>query len=326
MPNHPDRENVSVTYGPISVPAAVDTFAFLFSSAAASEHGHVISIRTTLVDDVGATVADVKLLAHDQRTATTLALGRLNRASVRLCFDVWFDRFEAGDDYGSIHVLYVLGYEGNILIDLLNEVGSDKGTTRYWGRGVPHCYGVEYHRLFNDVRHEQFAVLEIGLGNTVPPADAASLRAWRQYFPNAVLYGYDIEDFSFFSQPETFVFRGDQASRDDLRRFVATLAPPPFRVVIDDGSHASSHQQIALGALFPHVEPGGLYIVEDLGWQPFAEAPTTSELLRAFSDRGTVDSDFLTAEESRYLERTVENVEICRPNDSELAIIRKTTE
>ena len=325
MPNHPDRKTVSVIYGPLALPKSVDSFAFLTATTAAAKHGHVIGIGAALMDDRGATVAEEACLSYGERAAKTLALGPLDRGSVRLRFQAWFDHFEPGDDYGVVRVLYVLAYEGNVLVDLLNAAGSDKGTTHYWGRGVPHCYAVEYHRLFEDFRHDHFAWLEIGLDNKSPPADAPSLRAWRDYFPSALLYGYDIEDFSFFVQRDTFTFRGDQASRVDLQRFVATSAAPPFRVILDDGSHASSHQQISLAMLFPHLEAGGLYIVEDLNWQPFPEAPTTLEVLRGFIEGGSIESVFLTSEEARYLEAAIDDITIYRPNDSELAVIKKAS-
>src|SRR5688572_33433607 len=36
------------------------------------------------------------------------------------------------------------------------------------------------------------------------------------------------------------------------------------RIVIDDGSHRWDHQRTALKELFPMVEPGGYYVVEDI--------------------------------------------------------------
>ena len=116
--------------------------------------------------------------------------------------------------------------------------------------------------------------------------------------------------------------QGDQSSRDDLERFLSEH-DVEFGLVIDDGSHASSHQQISLGSLFRRVEPGGLYVIEDLHWQPFSETPTTLEILREFVECGQMRSPFLRQDEARYLEGAIDHIEIHRPNDSEFAAIYK---
>ena len=68
-----------------------------------------------------------------------------------------------------------------------------------------------------------------------------------------------------------------------------------FDVIVDDGSHASFHQQLTLTTLLPAVKPGGLFIIEDLQWQPatyeatLPKAPKTGALLYELaSSRKTV--------------------------------------
>src|SRR5690606_32935288 len=38
----------------------------------------------------------------------------------------------------------------------------------------------------------------------------------------------------------------------------------PFDLVIDDGSHKNAHMLKSLEMIFPHLKPGGLYVVEDI--------------------------------------------------------------
>src|SRR5439155_20544892 len=105
---------------------------------------------------------------------------------------------------------------------------------------------------------------------------------------------YGIDDFGFMTGARTVAVRGDQGARDALSRFVERDGEPGFRIVVDDGSHASSHQQISLAALFPHVEPAGLYVIEDLNWQPYEEPPNTLDVLTRFVESGTIESRFIT--------------------------------
>jgi hypothetical protein len=89
---------------------------------------------------------------------------------------------------------------------------------------------------------------------------------WAEYLPQARIHGFDIVDFTALSSERIAIFCGDQGKREDLDGFARSHGP--FDVIIDDGSHASHHQQITLGALFPHLAAGGLYIIEDLHFQP----------------------------------------------------------
>ena len=64
----------------------------------------------------------------------------------------------------------------------------------------------------------------------------------------------------------------DGDSREQLEAFAAQAragTPPRIRCVLDDGSHASVHQQLTMGVFFPLLEPGGVYILEDLHYQCF---------------------------------------------------------
>ena len=89
---------------------------------------------------------------------------------------------------------------------------------------------------------------------------------WLDYFPRANLYGLDIDDFSTVDLPRTQIFQGDQGTPQDLLAVVEVASN--FDIIIDDGSHASYHQQTSLRTLFPFLSSGGIYIVEDLDEQP----------------------------------------------------------
>lgn len=147
--------------------------------------------------------------------------------------------------------------------------------------------------------------LELGLAIGGPelggPVDrrvlSPSVQMWLEYFPNAEIYGFDISDFSHMQHPRFHFVRGDASSEDDIRRLAGSA--PEFHIIIDDGSHASYHQQLALKNLFPKLAQDGLYVIEDLHWQP----PTYETRLPALPKTG----DFLTTyfEQRTYLPNRV---------------------
>lgn len=58
----------------------------------------------------------------------------------------------------------------------------------------------------------------------------------------------------------------NQADKDTLNRIVCETFDGPLDVVIDDASHMYGPTQASFEALFPHLRPGGLYIIEDWAW------------------------------------------------------------
>jgi hypothetical protein len=207
----------------------------------------------------------------------------------------------------------VFGQSRDALTILANRYGSDKGDKAH-GR---HCYTEIYDRLFRSKRLEPVVLLEIGL---LHPFDAdgtatraPSLQMWREYFPRARLFGFDINDFSKVALPNCTIFRGDMGSREDVRG-MARSAAMPFDIIVEDGSHASHHQQIALATLFPFVAAGGLYIIEDLHWQPAGiekiAVPKTRSLCRDFKLSRTFQSPVITDAESAYLAENIESIDL----------------
>ena len=222
----------------------------------------------------------------------------------------------------------------NRLSQLANTYGSDKG----FGY---HGYTRVYDLLLGGIRHEVRAVLEIGLlqhatqrrlgGSSF--VDAPSLRMLAEYFPNARIVGFDIKDFSGFRHPRCLTVRGDQSSREDLRRVAEILDGELLDVVIDDGLHASRHQQISLATLLPLVRGGGFYFVEDLHYQPLkAESPdavTTLEVLQRVTCGREFESPALTDEENRRTQAAIASISLHetlkpgRVGQIGLAVIRK---
>src|SRR2546422_7452909 len=164
MPNHPDRERVSVTFGPFELPEPIDTFTFLLSSPARGEHGNEISVSVEVLDVSRAPIGEAHAcLRYRERKRATLTVGPRGDGPVYIRAGVAFAQFLDSSKYGLANFWYTLAYERSKLADLFNAAGSDKGTEPYVGRGVPHCYALDYERLFQPFREDSFNLLEIGL-------------------------------------------------------------------------------------------------------------------------------------------------------------------
>ena len=135
------------------------------------------------------------------------------------------------------------------LDDLGKKYNTDK-SSRY------HCYLRKYEFFLKEIRDLHMNILELGvyLGG--------SLKTWEDYFPNAEIYGVDIDKMcEKFAGGRKHVLICDLADENVLEQ-MGELAP---MVVIDDASHMWSHQIKALYHLLPHMPSGGVYIIEDLG-------------------------------------------------------------
>jgi SAM-dependent methyltransferase len=191
------------------------------------------------------------------------------------------------------------------LTRLADRHGTDRGSVHLFR----HRYTFLYDLLFAPLRQSEITLLEIGLALGGPETsdgrldrlvDSPSVRMWIDYFPRATVIGYDISDFSHIDHPRFRFVRGDLSNQMDYENLRAVT--PAFDIIIDDGSHASGHQQLAFRNLFEHLSPGGLYVIEDLNWQsPVYESqqkvPKTAEFLISYFEQGTyLENEILSAE------------------------------
>lgn len=151
------------------------------------------------------------------------------------------------------------------LTTMANELKTDKGNIYL----CAHNYTKVYSTLWDVIKLNPVKLLEIGL-NRDGKIEAPSTEMWRSYFkhPATQIHGLDIVPRLLTLNDETrniFIWEGDQSDSRSLNQLWNVA---PFDIIIDDGSHASSHQQITLANLWKFVKPGGWYVIEDLHWQP----------------------------------------------------------
>ncbi len=203
-------------------------------------------------------------------------------------------------------------------MDTLNECGQRYGTDK-----VTHGFCDFYDEQLADRRQQVRKLLEIGVFR------GASVQMWRDYFPNAAIHGLDLATPNIPPPERVQLHVGDQVSRQSLNRLLQTIGSD-FDLIIDDGGHTMAQQQVSLAMLFPHVRPGGIYILEDLqtSFSPYIgiarhgvvqsqystgidECHCTSyQLVETFVKQQSFYSDYMSQPEMDYLAAHIESAEL----------------
>jgi predicted O-methyltransferase YrrM len=101
-------------------------------------------------------------------------------------------------------------------------------------------------------------VLEIGVYRGV------SIRAWHQFFENALIVGVDAAPQPDCEIPSTraILVKANAADPAAVTQLAATHGP--FDLIVDDGSHEPAEQRASLDLLLPHLRAEGIYVIEDV--------------------------------------------------------------
>jgi len=123
-------------------------------------------------------------------------------------------------------------------------------------------YGDRYEQYFLPLKDKPLKILEIGIGGYEDPFSGGdSLRAWKKYFPNAMIYGVDIVNKKALEEDRIRTFQGSQDDASFLKQVTAETGP--LDIIIDDGSHHNAHVIKTFKLLFPALDDNGVYVVED---------------------------------------------------------------
>lgn len=178
-----------------------------------------------------------------------------------------------------------------VLKNLFGKYGSDKSNEH------------EYHYIYGSLfakPESVTSVLEIGIGtnNTTIPSNmgesgkpGASLRAFRDYFSNANVYGADIDKHILFEDDRIktfFVNQLAQRTLDDLGK----LTEDSFDLIIDDGLHQPSANIAVLAFGINRLKPQGCLVVEDIKSESVPVWEVVSALLPAKYDPYLVSDKF----------------------------------
>jgi hypothetical protein len=86
---------------------------------------------------------------------------------------------------------------------------------------------------------------------------------WRDYFPNANIFGCDILSNVLFNEERITTFQTDQSNENSLNTLISNIGNK-LDLIIDDGSHVQQHMVTSFKILWKSLKVSGLYIIEDI--------------------------------------------------------------
>ena len=161
-------------------------------------------------------------------------------------------------------------------MDELSKLAAKYGTDKC--PQIGHSYTPYYYDMFKDRRKDIKKVLEIGVGVKILPLYVplrehknmpnwkdvgASLYMWRDFFPNAQIYGIDNKKDLIFKDERIQTFLCDQTDKPGLVKLIKKIGKD-IDIVIDDGSHIQEDAIVSFLTLMPLLKKSVTYIIEDV--------------------------------------------------------------
>ena len=151
------------------------------------------------------------------------------------------------------------------LAKLFNKYGSDKSSF--------HDYHLLYGSILAGRCSDQLDILEIGIGsNNISVVSnigadghpGASLRAFRDFLPNSIIYGADIDSSICFEEERIKTFFVDQTNLNSFNEISKAIGNKKFDLIIDDGLHSPNANIATLIFAISKLKSKGCFVVEDI--------------------------------------------------------------
>lgn len=114
----------------------------------------------------------------------------------------------------------------------------------------------KYEFFFKNFKEDKFSMIELGIFH------GGSLKLWKNYFPNAIIYGVDINsECKKFEEDHIKIIIKNLSDEKNITQ-LSEIQP---KLILDDASHIWSHQINCLINLFDALQSGGIYVIEDIG-------------------------------------------------------------
>lgn len=125
-----------------------------------------------------------------------------------------------------------------------------------------HNYSPGYEKWFKPFKNYPLTIIELGIGGYEhPDRGGQSLRAWKDYFVFSTIHGIDMYDKKPLEEDRIFTHQAMQDDHVKLGEIIKETGRP--HIIIDDASHHSDLTMNSFWILFPLLQKGGFYCIED---------------------------------------------------------------
>ena len=140
----------------------------------------------------------------------------------------------------------------------LQKIGECTGSDKVYG----HNFIPIYENYFQNLKKKKLNILEIGIGGYEDPyLGGESLLMWSEYFKNSTIIGADLFNKKLNLPNNVKTVELDQSNIAQIEELGEKHGM--FDIIIDDGSHISSHIISTFEILWKYLKDEGIYVVED---------------------------------------------------------------
>ena len=185
-----------------------------------------------------------------------------------------------------------------------------------------HNFTPYYEKYFGPIRHKSLKILEIGVAN------GHSIASWLYYFPNSIIYAVDIKkSYKFFYKSKRISYHSLDCMNDKaVRKFITKNNK--FDIIIDDSLHTHPASTGNIKNLYPALNRGGIYVLEDFktadqereketkynedrGRKMMLRCPLTMHQIFGFiKNKKMFKHEILKEDNLKYIFDTTDNVEV----------------
>ncbi len=133
----------------------------------------------------------------------------------------------------------------------LCEIATKHNTDKVWEWNYTPLYYDQLAKRCDTIK----TVLEVGVWQ------GASLKTWREFFPNAQVYGIEVEPAWAVNEDRIKTFTCNGYDPTVMVPVMAEIGEVDF--FVDDAIHLTDEQISLLNFMWPHMRKGGLYAIEE---------------------------------------------------------------